>query len=283
MIELFAIQNPELMERLFSSFVLIVVFFMVRWLAIKAIRHWKTSSQELKRRWTVQVKNINVVILFLGLFIVWSSELRTFALSLVAFGAAVVLATKEMILCFMGGMYKASTRPFEVGDRIEINDHRGDVIDHDFLTTTLMEIGPGKDFHQYTGRQIVLPNSVFWSHPILNETSKSRYVLHVFKIPIKIFDDWRGAETVLLECAREVCAPFLNEAKYHLHRFGEREGIETPSVDPRVSIQFGEVDELYFMVRIPAPGPRTGRIEQEIIRRYLERMPSPVNLKSKDD
>ena len=39
---------------------------------------------------------------------------------------------------------RATSRSFKLGDRIEIGDYRGDVIDYNLFTTTILETGPGK-------------------------------------------------------------------------------------------------------------------------------------------
>ncbi len=266
-------QDAQFFERIIGTVILLAAFLLIRQLSVRGIRNWKTTNADLKRRWIVQVKNLTFALFALGILIIWATQLRSFALSIVAIAAALAISLKEMILCLMGGLYKASARSFEIGDRIEVNDCRGDVIDHDFVSTTILEIGPGKDMHQYTGRQIVLPNSLFLSHAIFNETSKSKYVLHVFKIPLMAYDDWKKAEQILVESSNEVCAPYMKEAKVFFSQMGQMEGIEPPNPEPRVSIKFAEADELHLMVRVVAQPNRTGTIEQAIIKKYLSKMP----------
>ena len=96
-----------------------------------------------------------------GLVLIWPEQLRTLALFLVA--VAIVLATKELIRYLTGGFLKMAARSFPIGDRVEVNNLRGDVINQTMLTTTIMEIGPGQLTHQYTGRSIALPSSIFLS------------------------------------------------------------------------------------------------------------------------
>ena len=69
---------------------------------------------------------------------------------------AIVLATKEIIMCLSGAIYRASSGTFKVGDRVEIGAFRGDVIDQTLLATTILEIGPGQAIHQHSGRTVTL-------------------------------------------------------------------------------------------------------------------------------
>ena len=188
---------------------------------------------------------------------------------LVAVAAALAIVTKEMILCIMGGIYKASTRAFDIGDRIEINHIRGDVVDHDLLRTTLYEIGPGQSTHQYTGKRVVLPNSLLLSNIMIIE-KRAKFVLHDFRVPICLEEtDHKLAKAKLLAAAEKVCNSFVKDAQAYMNRLSEVEGVEAPNATPRVTLHFTEAGKVDLLVRIPSPGLRKTRTEQEIIEAYL--------------
>jgi small-conductance mechanosensitive channel len=191
------------------------------------------------------------------------------AVSLFAIAVATVIATKELIQCFSGSLLKTVSRGFAVGDRIEINGLRGDVIDHNALTTTILEIGPHELTQQHTGRAVVVPNSVFLDKPVINESFTDEYVLHVFKVPVKMNKNWQQAEQDLLEAARDQCRLFLDPARQHFQRLGKTQGLATLSVELRVTVSIPKADELELIVRIAVPARRKGRIEQEILRRLV--------------
>lgn len=267
----------ESSNHLTNTVALILVALLFRIFSVRAVQQWTSTNRNFKRIWIVQLKNISAIVIIFGLVIIWAEELRNFALSLVAVAAAVAISAKELILCLMGGLYKASTRPFTIGDRIEVDGIRGDVLDHDLVATKIYEIGPGATIHQYTGRVITIPNSLFLTHPVLNE-DREQYILHTFVIPVKIFDDWKACESSLLAAARKECSSYINEAKQFLQRQSNKEGFDSPNVEPRVTIQFPEADKINLVVRIPVPGLRKTRIEQAIIRRFLDTMPEPVRV-----
>jgi small-conductance mechanosensitive channel len=204
-----------------------------------------------------------------GLFGIWATELRAFALSLVAVAAALAIATKEMIQCFMGGFYKASARPFEIGDRIEVNGVRGEVIDHNFMSTTLLEIGPDKNVFQLSGRQVVIPNSLFLLHPIQNQSMQQDYILQTVRFTLRQDEDWKDLERLLLEAANKECAPFLEPARSAMTRLAQREGLELPRVEPRVTFQYDDYGYLHATLRFPTPMDRVSRTEQAIVRSVI--------------
>src|SRR5690606_24022236 len=210
-------------------------------------------------------RNGLVLLLLLGLVMVWGEELRTIALSIVAIAVAFVVATKELILCLMGTIVKTVTRPFNIGDRIQIKDLRGDVIDQNLLTTTILEVGPGKNIHQRTGRVVIIPNALFLSEPVINESYTHDYILHVFTIPFKREDDWRGARKALLEAANRHCAPYLDDVRRYMEQLSRQKGIDVPTVEPRVTIQIPTAGEVHLVVRVPTKSGQRSFIEQSII------------------
>jgi small-conductance mechanosensitive channel len=89
--------------------------------------------------------------------------------------AALVLATKELILCWSGTAVRVGGKVYTVGDRVQIAGHRGVVLDHDIFATKLLEIGPGQTAHLYTGRVTIFPNSLLFSHPLVKENPDQEY------------------------------------------------------------------------------------------------------------
>ncbi len=262
--------SSYLATAILSTLLLIVGAFFVRYLIARQIRGIAEAAPEMRRRWLIQLRQGTLLLILFGLLVIWGQELRIFAVSLFAIAAAIVIATKELIMCISGALLIASGKPFQVGDRIEIGGYRGDVFDHGWLTTTLLEIGPGNNLHQHTGRTLMLPNALFLTQVVRNETSTNEYVLHMMIIPMKQSDDWRSARERLLKIASEECAPFLADAQRQMERIGERESIKSLSVEPRISLQIPEPDRVNLVLRFPSPAVRRGRIEQRILDRWLE-------------
>jgi small-conductance mechanosensitive channel len=261
--------SSELIRLLFTTLALLAVMLVLRAIAARLIRR-SVASTELRRKWLVQSRNGLLLLTLLGLFMIWGEELRMLALSVVAIAVAFVVATKELILCVTGGLLKTGARSFDIGDRIQIKDFRGDVIDQNLLVTTILEVGPGKLTHQRTGRMIVLPNALFVSEPVINESFTHDYVLHVFTVPFMRKDHWREAQQQLLEAAQKHCAPYLENVRRHMNRVASQRGLEVPTVEPRVSLQFPEPDEVHLVVRVPAKAAQRSYIEQSILAEVFE-------------
>lgn len=256
--------SQTLLNLLISTGILIAAVSLLRAVTSRFIRR-TVASPELRMKWLVQSRNGLLLLLLLGLILIWGEELRTLALSLVAIAVAFVVATKELILCVTGSILKTAARSFNIGDRIQVKDFRGDVIDQNLLATTILEVGPGKTTHQYTGRMSVIPNALFVSEPVINESYTNDYVLHVFTVPFKRDDNWQAARLALLESAEKHCRPYLGEVRRYMNRVSENRGLKPPSVDPRVTIQFPVAGEIHLLVRIPAKSAQRSYVEQAIL------------------
>lgn len=271
---------PDSMLSLLISTVLLILGLLIARALIARFIKRQVESLELRRRWLVQSRNGLILLLMLGLALIWGEELRTLALSIVAIAVAFVVATKELIMCITGSILKAGAGSFSIGDRIQIKDFRGDVIDQNLLATTILEVGPGKLTHQRTGRMAVIPNALFVSEPVINESFTHDYVLHVFTVPFKRDDDWRGAQQAIVESARKQCSPFLEEVRRYMNRISVTRGLEPPSVDPRVTLQVPVAGEIHLIVRVPVKSGQRGFIEQAIMSEvfqnndYLPRPPA---------
>ncbi|MCX4189598.1 mechanosensitive ion channel domain-containing protein [Methylophaga sp. OBS3] len=260
---------------LISSVILITAILIIRALTARFIKQ-KIESYELRRRWLVQSRNGLILLMALGLIFIWGQELRTLALSVVAIAVAFVVATKELIMCVMGSILKTGAGSFTVGDRIQVKEFRGDVIDQNLLATTILEVGPGKSTHQRTGRLVVLPNAMFVAEPVINESYTNDYILHVFTVPYKREDDWQSAQKAFLQAANRHCMPYMKEVRNYMRQISQLRGVEVPSVEPRVTLAVPEADEIHLVVRIPARAHQRVQVEQAILSEALTGVPSPV-------
>jgi len=251
------------------SLILLAVLLILRTVLVRTVFKSQGLTVEARRRWVSTIRNTMVWIFIVGLIFIWGHELSAFAVSLLAIAVALVLATKELILCISGSVLRIGANAYSLGDRIEIAGLRGNVLDQTLLATTVLEIGPGAMSNQYTGRAAVFPNSLLLSHPLINETYMKEYIVHVITIPLTTEEDWPTAERVLLEAARAECAPFMAEAQRHMKQLEEKNWLDTPSVEPRVTLRLPEPGHINLLLRVPSPAHRTSRVEQAILRRFL--------------
>ncbi len=262
------VETKHIVANFVTSLLFLGIVMTLRYSTIKLVASWKLKNVEDKRRWIVHIRNFSFSILLLGLVIIWAAEIRTLAISIVAVAAALVIGTKEILSCFLGGLLKVSNKLFEVGDRIEIQGNRGDVLDHTFLVTTLYEVGHKGRLEKYTGRVLKIPNSVFLTHPVINDTNSAQYCLHTIRIPIPANLDWANAEKILLRAAHDETKDYISHARRYLTLLENRDGIEVPGVEPKVFLDMTERGGVMLHLRIPTKSSLKGQVEQNIMRRF---------------
>jgi small-conductance mechanosensitive channel len=267
--------DPTLLFDILKSLLLLGVVLAFRTVLVRSIAKNPHLTLEAKRRWVVAIRNTAALGFLTGLAFMWLNELQTFAVSIVAIAAALVLATKELILCWSGAALRVGGKVYSVGDRIQIGGYRGVVLDHDAFATRLLEIGPGLTSHLYTGRIVVFPNSLLFTNGLVKENPPQDHGLYVIHVPVKSEENWQAAEQALLNAAKAECAPFMEEVSRQMKLLEQRNLLEAPSPDPRVTIQLIEPGRVDLVLRYPAPDRGRSRVEQAILRRYLRAMCGP--------
>ncbi|TXI88887.1 MULTISPECIES: mechanosensitive ion channel domain-containing protein [unclassified Cupriavidus] len=217
------------------------------------------------RAWTVAIRNLIAAVVFMLLLGIWVSELRSVAISLAAFAAAMLLVGKELVMCFLGAFMRMISRPFQLGDLVEIGPFGGEVIDMDVLSTTLVEVAPAR---QYTGFTVQVPNSMLLTTAVRNHSQAGAYALDMVRIPLALGAHPDQVEAHLLQAAREACAPFMDEAGRELRRYGDMRFVDLSQFEPRVI--FDPIDATRFdaVVRFPVPISSRLPIAQKIVRAY---------------
>ena len=127
--------------------------------------HNAVSRFNLKRVVRLSAGLICIFISVSVLFVNWYAAVVSLGLISLILG----FALQSPISSFVGWIYILIRAPYRVGDRIEIGDVRGDVIDVSYLDTTVWEIG-GRHLStdHPSGRIIKFPNTNVFTTPVFN-------------------------------------------------------------------------------------------------------------------
>jgi len=258
-----------LSQQLILTLAIALILLLLRFFVARLISTRETIQTHRRRQILVAVRDTLSALFIIFCLVIWYPQLKTVATTLAVIAVAIVIATKEYILNITGFIFRTGARNFTIGDRIDMGDIRGDVVDTTVMGVTILEIGPGTN--QYTGRTVFIPNSKFLSSAVKNETRMRNYVFHVINFPLDENDDWKAAETILLEIANDIVSPYIDEVRLYLRRLAKRHSLETPAVEPRIYIQIPDPSHVNLVLRMPVPIQKRGRVEQEVIREYLSR------------
>src|SRR5690625_4923537 len=119
-------------------------------------------------------------------------------------------ALQAPITSFIAWLYIVFRRPYQVGDRIQINEHRGDVIEISYLDTIIEECsGEYLKNDRKSGRLIHFPNSKILTDRIINYEGPQRpFIWNETAIQIAYTSDLAFVEECLKTAAEE---DFKNE------------------------------------------------------------------------
>ena len=260
------LQDRVLLRHTIATVILFMTVAGLRFATLRFIRRRLPSTDKLQLRLAAQVRGFSYAILAVGLFIIWAAELQALAVSFAVLAMAIVWATRETFACIQGAAYRISANAFEVGDRINIAGIRGDVIDTGLLGTLVLEVAQG---HQRTGRTISIPNSLFMTEPVLNESLAGEYMLHLMTIPVDRDADLAAIERKALTAAQEACAEFLDDVRRPMAARYRRHGLTPPIVDPRITYQVVDKNTVNILLRIPTPIRLERQVEQRVLRAVL--------------
>lgn len=247
-------------------FTVLIIFFiaMIRRLVLWKIRGDVAFVSEEQRNWMSRTKNGTFILTVLLLFVLWQSEINEFALSVTAIAVAIVVASKEIILCFTGSIQRASSRSFRIGDWIEVGKICGEVIEHNMMATVIQEIDLYHGHYHYTGKTATLPNSMFFTFPVKNLNFMKRYVYHDFSIVVPSFVNLYPMIPDMIEKIDDHISYFSDVAKRYNAVIEKHAGVDLPGSEPHIHITSGPTGEQIVHFMLFCPTEKATHLEQEI-------------------
>lgn len=158
--------------------------------------------------------------------------------SLGVLGFAITFALQQPLFSLIGWLYIMIKRPYQVGDRIAIEDIRGDVVSIDFFVTEIWEIdGDLVSANQPSGRIVTVPNSTVLSSHVVNFFGEGvQHVWNELSIQVAYETDLDFTRDLMIEAASEYLGDEMAEQiKEYRQRLQETpvelDVTETPTVN----------------------------------------------------
>ena len=173
-----------------------------------------------------------LLIILLG--IIWLEDVSNLVTYLGFVSAGIVIALSDPITNVAGWLFILWRRPFKVGDRIQIGENAGDVIDSRLFQFTMLEVGNWVDADQSTGRMIHVPNRKVFSDPIANYTKGFQFIWNEIPVLITFESDWRKAKAHLAEIISKYEQGFREDFEGQFQKTAQDYLIYTPTTTPVV-------------------------------------------------
>ena len=207
--------SPALQMHLLVSVVVIAGLWLVQRLVL-ALVYRRVTDPWTRYRWR---KTTTYVFILAGILVVgreWLEGFKALATFLGLVSAGIAIALKDPLVNLAGWSYIVWRRPFDVGDRIEIAGHKGDVIDQRLFQFTLNEIGVWVDADQSTGRIIHIPNGRIFTDPVANYDKGFSYIWNEVPVTVTFESDWKKAKEILTAIAFKHAEHLTAEAERDL-------------------------------------------------------------------
>ncbi|OPL08124.1 MAG: hypothetical protein AVO33_01900 [delta proteobacterium ML8_F1] len=195
------ITDPLFLKTVYTAVVLILGFFLYKLLV--RILHTNMEDGEKLYRTKKVTGYIHFIVLSVLLMMIWGNDTGGLSTYIGLLSAGLAIALKDLLSNIAAFFFIVFRKPFEVGDRIEINNQAGDVIDQRIFMFTLMEIGNWVHADQSTGRILHIPNHVIFNAPLANYTKEFSHIWNEIEVLITFESDWVKAKKMLGEIGEE--------------------------------------------------------------------------------
>lgn len=196
---------------------------------------FESGDQRYRLRKTVKASSY--ILILIVLTIVFADRLKHLGVAFGLVGAGVVVALQDVIASFAGFIAIGFSNLYRVGDRIQVNETKGDVVDISVMRTTIMETGNWVSGDLYNGRIVQIPNSAVLKGMVFNYSQKFRFVWDEIKIRLTSESDHWYAREMLLRVGKETVSEYLIEAQHAWKQIVENYRVENPLLEPTVTLQ----------------------------------------------
>ena len=167
-LELFVEVVPRLLQLLFSIGLVVAAYVAVDLLEEFVDRIARGSDRLDEHQGEIVFRVLQVVLLVsagLVVLTIWDVNAGGLLVGAGFLGIVVGMAARQTLGSLLAGFVLMFSKPFEVGDWIEVNDQEGVVTDITIVNTRL---------ENFDGEYVVMPNDVISNSTIVNRTRKGR-------------------------------------------------------------------------------------------------------------
>jgi small-conductance mechanosensitive channel len=179
---------------------------------------------------------VGYVVILLFLAILFEDRLGRLSVTLGVVGAGVAVALQDVVASVAGAFSIGFSKLYTVGDRVQIGDTRGDVIDIGLLRTTLMETGNWVSKDLYNGRIVRIPNNIVMKAAVFNYSQGFRFIWDEIKVLLTTTSDCQLAREMLLRAAKEAIGEYLIEAQASWKAMSDYYRAANPPLDPTIAL-----------------------------------------------
>lgn len=206
--------SPDVQLKIIISILTILILGIIRSIIVRLFIA-KIEDINQRYQWRKISLYISVFVIIIFLLSTWLGFIGSVGTFLGLITAGIAIALRDPLVNIAAWFFLLIRQPFKVGDRIQIGDFAGDVIDIRIFQFSLIEIGKWVDADQSTGRVIHVPNGLVFTQPQFNYTAGFIHIWHEIPMLITFESNWKKAKKILSD--------IINKHAMHISADAERQ------------------------------------------------------------
>lgn len=230
------LDSNELLVQLAQFTVWVLFILLMTWLVRKGINRALDDNTTRYRAKKV-VRLVSYALILLLALVTFTGKVQYFTLAIGLISAGLAFALQEVILSLAGWVAIFASGLYKPGDRVEINNVKGDVIDIGLTRTTLMEIGEWVHSDNYSGRIVQISNAFVFKGPIRNYSTDFPFVWDEINLPVRYGSDLKRAQELIWDIAQQSLSEYAEYARTQWKVMVQKYLIENANVAPTLSLK----------------------------------------------
>lgn len=251
----------QLQGKIFTSILVVVLIYLLRRLIMRVVDR-RVDDSRLLYQWSKGTSRVAFALTLLLVAMIWLEAIQSLGTFLGLLSAGIAIALKDLVASLAGWVFILSRRPFQLGDRIQVRDLSGDVVDIRVFQFTLLEIGNWVAADQSTGRVIHVPNSLLLTESVANYTSQFEFIWNELPVLLTFESDWRKGKTILEEILASRVGDEVADAERAVKTASRKFLIHFRKLTPRVYTSVEDSGVLLTLRYICHARQRRGRAEE---------------------
>lgn len=271
--------TPKYQNNIIDSIAVGFIIFFTRWCILRITDKYDVNLRT-KYRISKTSSYVATILMIIIVGQIWLKDNHATWDVSTFFGllsAGIAVALKDPIANIAGWLFILWKRPFEVGDRIQVGEEKGDVIDQRIFMFTVLEIGNWVDADQSTGRVIHIPNARIFQQTLASYTKGFEYIWNEIPVLITFESDWKKAKQILLDISHEHGEQFTKPAEKKMKNAAKRFMIYYKNLTPIVYTSVKECGVMLTIRYLTEPRKRRNS-EQEIWEEILTKFSEHKNI-----
>lgn len=264
--------SPETLHNIIASLVFIIAVFVIRTIVTRLVSH---RVKDISRRYII-AKTVGYMlsfVLIIALIRIWYGGTGNLFAYFGLLSAGMAIALQDPIANIVGWLFITIRKPFVVGDRIQVGENRGDVIDIRPFQFSLLEVGNWVDADQSTGRIIHIPNGLIFKVSQANYTQGFNFIWDEIAIMITFESNWERAKKILSDIVEVHSALQSERAETEVRKAARRYLIFFEKLTPIVWTSVADSGVVLTMRYLCEPRRRrstTTAIWEDVLRSFSE-------------